>query len=559
MAANTPPEIILELSGGQLTIRTAEAIYRVVVAAPAQTLQERTALPTAPPAKALAEAPPPPPADDDWGVFDLDEPSQATQPIDGGKVQPTFDPRLEQGPGAAYYRDLSHDMYREIGALARRLSMSIRDVRHVNVDNVDLTSTGRQLEMAKDELQDVVKMTEQATMRIMDLGEDIQQAVGHTKSIMERLAPVAVDCATPGDDAERSQARQRLAEALQGLGAFIGSLAENPLDQLARQANELIEQAQAAPPAQQPAAPPPAPSGPYYQFPLDLVFQTVYELCTNEAVKKHIKGMWDAAAEFSQEQIEAEMNKLAPAQPDGDNFLNLDLKAVLRVLFQATANERFQGVLKKMAQTSDQIFLEQTLPLEAMPGQAPAPAAAPEAPPAPAAGPTPQVLAGLENLAQALQTAAEGLNPPPLPDDLEQLLEQALDEQPDSCNIVDPDLLRQLHAAEEHISVSVNSIIESLSFQDLSGQIIYRIVRLLSDFQVQLLAMVVSFGSKLKARETNERITVDQSEKLAQEEVDRVLSTIKTPAAEKGDDQDPGDGSKLDQDAINDMLASMGF
>lgn len=38
---------------------------------------------------------------------------------------------------------------------------------------------------------------------------------------------------------------------------------------------------------------PPAPAG--FLFPLEVVLQTVYELCTNEAVKKHIKAIWDSS------------------------------------------------------------------------------------------------------------------------------------------------------------------------------------------------------------------------------------------------------------------------
>ena len=101
---------------------------------------------------------------------------------------------------------------------------------------------------------------------------------------------------------------------------------------------------------------------------------------------------------------------------------------------------------------------------------------------------------------------------------------------------------------------SVNSIIEALSFQDLSGQTIYRIVRLITDSQVQLLAIVVSFGSKIKSKEQTKEITSDQSEKVAQEEVDKVMSSL--GVREEGEEEEP---TKLDQDAVNNLLESMGF
>lgn len=104
------------------------------------------------------------------------------------------------------------------------------------------------------------------------------------------------------------------------------------------------------------------------------------------------------------------------------------------------------------------------------------------------------------------------------------------------------------------ITSSANGIIEALSFQDLSGQTIYRIVKLLTDFQVQLLAMVVSFGSKLKTKEDKKEIDAEESEKMAQEEVDKALAQI--GATEEAEDEA---GGKLDQNSVNGLLESMGF
>ena len=115
------------------------------------------------------------------------------------------------------------------------------------------------------------------------------------------------------------------------------------------------------------AAAPQKKSAPSYDFPLEMVFQTVYELCTNETVKKHIKAMWESGAEgFDQASANEALNALVKEGPDQDNFLNLDLKGVLQGLYKSTASDRYKQVLKKMAGTADQIFLDQTLPLEAI-------------------------------------------------------------------------------------------------------------------------------------------------------------------------------------------------
>ncbi len=66
--------------------------------------------------------------------------------------------------------------------------------------------------------------------------------------------------------------------------------------------------------------------------------------------------------------------------------------------------------------------------------------------------------------------------------------------------------------------------------------------------------MLVSFGTKLKTKEEKKEIDVEESEKMAQEEVDKALAAI--GLAEEEGEAEP---SKLDQDSINSLLESMGF
>ena len=101
------------------------------------------------------------------------------------------------------------------------------------------------------------------------------------------------------------------------------------------------------------------------------------------------------------------------------------------------------------------------------------------------------------------------------------------------------------------ITDDISRITEALSFQDLSGQQILKIIKLLTDFQVQLLAIVVSFGSQLKIKEKNAGVTVAESKRIAQEDVDKYLKSMTT-------DEVGGEGS-LDQDAVNDLLKGLGF
>lgn len=546
MSAKSIPEITFELDTGNLTIRTAEAVYHVVVTGTGAGAG-RGALPAAAAAPQLAAA------EDDW---DLPEPDD--QPAPAPAAAP---PALEAGEGdQEFYRELSAEMYHEVGRLAKRLSMSIRDVKQVKVDALDPSDAGQKLESAKDQLEGVVKMTERATMLIIENSERIQDDIDRASKIMSEVSSASASggqAAEPDPEAEAN--KQALSTAVAALSEFAGRMADSPLEALTAQAQEVLDELNAAPAAAPAPEPEPAPAA-KWSFPLELVFQTVYELCTNETVKKHIKAMWDSGDQgFDQAAVESALNALAPAEPDEDNFLNLDLKGVLKGLFQATGQERFQAVLKKMAGTADQIFLEQSLPLEAVPSQA-APAEAPAAP-APAADAPAADTAKLEALIDALKNMSQSLTPPEVPENLAEMLEAALAAGGDGAGggQVPPELIEQLGAAMDSIFQSVNRIIEALSFQDLSGQAIYGIVRLLTDFQVQLLAMVVSFGTKIKAKETQAELSAEASEKMAQSEVDRVLDSLGVSDAEGEGGAAEEERGSLDQDQVNNMLEGLGF
>ena len=567
MGASKKPEITLELTGGSLTIRAAEAIYHIVVRgglAPALPAGEpRAALPSGAEAPALA-----PPQDqgqaseaamdDDWDDLDLSLPDEPPADAPGADL-PEGAPEDDE-----YYRDLSHDMFREVGRLARRLSMSIRDVEVDKVESLDFEAAGDQLENAKDQLESVVKMTEKATLKIMDLGEAIQSSISRAREIMKGMAEAGEGEAPAAEpDADAEAAVKELNDALEALTGFLAGLNGQAYGDLAKEAEAIkaeLASAKAAPVAE--PAPEPEPAGPAYDFPLDLIFQTAYELCTNEAVKKHIKIMWDSGEkDFAPGDVSKALNAIATMEPDEDNFLNLNLKDVLKALFAATSNDKFKQILKKMASTADQIFLDQFLPIEAVPasGNQPAAPAAPAPAPAAPAGPSPEVLARLDDLAAKLMEAAQKASPPPeAKADLAGLLQKALASAVSAGGSVgvDPQSLADLEDSLNTVFTDVNSIIEALSFQDLSGQAIYKIVMMLTDFQVQLLAMVVSFGSKIKTKESDKKATPDQSEKLAQEEVDRVMGSLKAHGDEDEEEEGPG---KLDQGAVNDLLDNLGF
>ncbi len=107
----------------------------------------------------------------------------------------------------------------------------------------------------------------------------------------------------------------------------------------------------------------------------------------------------------------------------------------------------------------------------------------------------------------------------------------------------------------KNIIISISRILESLSFQDLSGQQIKKILNVLSSVQVQLLSMLVTFGVKLKKKGEYESLAVGEKEDLVHQEVDKMKSKVSDDVWEA---EEEGEGP-LNQDAVDDLLAELGF
>jgi len=97
------------------------------------------------------------------------------------------------------YKEISEDMFKDIGRLARDLSISIKDLPSGYEKEVDFEKAGLDLESAKSMLEEVVNMTETATMTIMDISEDMQgQCAIISKTLDDVRALDFVGNAEPG-------------------------------------------------------------------------------------------------------------------------------------------------------------------------------------------------------------------------------------------------------------------------------------------------------------------------------------------------------------------------
>ena len=88
------------------------------------------------------------------------------------------------------------------------------------------------------------------------------------------------------------------------------------------------------------------------------------------------------------------------------------------------------------------------------------------------------------------------------------------------------------------------NMMEPLSFQDLVGQRIQKIIRLVRSMEIKIEELIVSFGIKLKKYKEDPEITYEELNK----DVDEFMYELKGP-------QRAGEG--LDQAAIDDLLNSM--
>ncbi|MEA2084343.1 MAG: protein phosphatase CheZ [Thermodesulfobacteriota bacterium] len=456
---------------------------------------------------------------------------------------------LPDDPGCdEFYKSVSNNLYNDIGSLAKNLTSTIMDLpaEDRRTKRADLDDADEKIEDAKSELRNIVKMTEKATMEIMDHVENVQ---GQTRDVKNLLALLK------DHSAFQKPVESELKKALEE-SSVVAKVDE--LKKTVVKAQKIIsaihEEAGAAP--EQPTEPQvKTEKRTRFLFPLDVIFQTLYELCTNETVKTHITTARAKAEEIFNSDVfyDSVSPKIAELNPDEDNFYQVPMTDLFTSLGDACGDKGTINLLKKMDSGQNSIFLDMSLPLEVPPTEEveiEVPSDKAEAPPAPSATkPDPRI----DNLSKILEESLA------LIDDMSTITAESeplakLDTQSlmtieDQAEIFEK--IEKSFGIADSIQSVVTKITQALSFQDLSGQRILKIIKLLTDFQIQLVAMVVSFGSQLKHKKQNKSITIEESKALAQKDVDSYIDTM-TGA---GDEEE----RELDQSAVNQMLENLGF
>ncbi|MGL4208388.1 MAG: protein phosphatase CheZ [Candidatus Adiutrix sp.] len=557
MNAPNPPVIAFELGVGEFRIVTPEAVYQIKVCPD------------------LVEA------------------------IRLNDAEIAHEDHIPMDSGHGFYKELSEELFDKVGQLARQLSVSVENLPG-QLSPHDLGATDQKLENAKGQLEEIVKITEQASMTIMDTADHIQSDMEQLKNqlnVLQQLNLMTANEPLPNEQIldQAPLSPENISETInpetlspetlspEHAPASKSSLPDflDKLAQLSNLINNFEMPKGTSGPESSPLAvtPPPALDSltmvETTEFNVDVVFQTLYELCTNESVKDHIKLMRENRSEaFNEIEIAEKLSELSVNVENEDGFFNFPIPAILKTLYGAASSDDYKATLKKMNQTAASIFLDSVLPIEgeikeiAVPTEVPPPApnlnvetpmAEQSASEAIALAPNFQLA---KELIYALEQSAANLAPtaidpapkklPPLTADspYTTILKQ------DQNTIIETVTLT--HTLIQQTETHLTRILESLSFQDLSGQRIMKVVSLIGDIQKQLLAILISFDTKIKVHLENtvEEIEPEQANKMAQDEVDKAMEKVSVHPSEL---LGPGAESSLDQGAVNDLLAQLGF
>ena len=424
---------------------------------------------------------------------------------------------VESSTDLDYYRQVTQEIYEGLGKLAKDINFTIQDLSLAEIMQTGLKSPGEHLDQARHQVTDVLLMTEQATLNIMDLVEEIRE---DCKTVQVKPLDVA-QSQEPGEAEEHQAESDPTSPETQPLWDQVWSQAE--------ELNRLLcpeVPAESDSPAKVP------------HFPLAEILQIILEFCSNETVKQHLTAVLAKQdAIFQVAQVERAVSLLAADLTQEEEFYQLPLEPVLELLKSHCEDDRVKELFTKMESSAGKLFPVSALPLEAQSLQDDSAEA-----PAPSQG-NPEVESrwqelqqGLKLLAETRQTAATGPG--------------------GGSPSATAASVREVLVTVDHITGGLSRIIEALAFQDLSGQRLLKVLKLLRQIQVQILTLLVGAGHRLQEKLGDKALSLQDSHQ-AREELDRLLHVITPPAGQ--DISTEPEEQPLYQTAINELLTGMGF
>jgi hypothetical protein len=275
------------------------------------------------------------------------------------------------------------------------------------------------------------------------------------------------------------------------------------------------------------------------RFSLADILQLLLEFCSNDKVKQHIKAVQAKQdAIFRGTEAERALSLLADGVPQEDGFYQLPVEPILDLLKDHCEDDRVQELLTKMSSSAEKLFPVAALPLEAQ-----------EVEEEFADEPTetqgnPEVESCWAELQQTLKLLAESRQAPG----------EGFPAGPGNNQTAVR--VQEVLGTVDRITESLSRIIEALSFQDLSGQRLLKILNIIRQLQIQVLTLLVAAGHKLQMKVDDQSLPLQGSD-LAREELDRLLNNF-TPSSDHDAAASPEE-QPLDQNAVNELLTNMGF
>ncbi|MDR3152746.1 MAG: protein phosphatase CheZ, partial [Deltaproteobacteria bacterium] len=145
----SPPVIGFEVGVGEFRIVTPEAVYEIRVIP--ELVRANTAMGVVSPAAGQLPQPP----------------AASALPAAHGSAA-----GLSGGDVSGFFQEISQELFDRVGQLARHLSVSVNELPME--DSGGIQRTGADLEDAKGQLEEVVEITEKASLQIMDIADLIQ-------------------------------------------------------------------------------------------------------------------------------------------------------------------------------------------------------------------------------------------------------------------------------------------------------------------------------------------------------------------------------------------------
>ena len=542
MADREKPEVHLQITSGVLRLSTDDAVY--YISAPASEVsyphpgvehgmltQDRAPnLPNAPAAPPLVTIDPA-----------LSDKSARSEEDLAAAEQAAREAEKER----EYYRLVAQKYHHAVGALTRRVAEE------------PAPAPGRE-ESGQDQPEAV-----QAAQ------ERLGQALAEGQRIRDLLAPLTeLRVLDPEEKSALTEGFGGRPEPAPDASPLIDRCREanrSSLDLLDQIAQTLAEPAQAPPP---PPPPPPKKETKTVKrlfFPLNDLFQIVYELAVGEEVKKAIKVVWDKIEAFDEAQVNEILRPQAGSFEIDDGFVLVPLEPLFKALFLAATDESHKSTIKKLNANRQKLFLDQTLPVEEryeefqeeveVPGT-PAPQ------PAPAPGPDlSQLKTKIDSLNKLLKNnlgELESYTPPPpeagaAPPGLDKLMAMTLIQGAESMDLKG-ELNSALTLVSEHLA-ALEELRHSLGGLAESASPVPAGPSPATDTLLTLLGLLVEFDTRIK----HAAELADSAEDVARKSVDGKIQEMRKKLGLGSGAAAGPDDRALDPTILNYLLTDMGF